>query len=215
MPSPLRKLSTTTLIAAVAGTAIVAAAAPPAAGEGVPPGYSTTITGGVHDFDYFMDSGWTTHQHRITTGADGKRHTDNFTGYLCALPYLDRTATVDELYFPSKRTAGLTLRLFNPKTRQWSIYWVSSTNNVLDANPVVGGFKGKVGTFYGPDTDAKGNPIKVRFIWTRIDHDHARWEQAIAHADGKWVTNWTADFVRSERSKVCTPSGLPRRQAQD
>lgn len=205
-----RKMLSTSLATILAGAATTGAV-PPAGSGKLPPGYSTTITGSAHDFDYFMGSGWTTYQHRIAADDHGKQHTDNFTGYLCALPYLAHTATVDELYFPSKGTAGLTLRLFNPKTHQWSIYWVSSTNNVFDANPVVGGFNGKIGTFYGPDTDAKGRPIKVRFIWTRIDHDHARWEQAIAHADGKWVTNWTADFVRTERGKVCTAAGLPKR----
>ncbi|MES2403533.1 MAG: hypothetical protein V4567_04230 [Pseudomonadota bacterium] len=199
-------------LAALFPFACIAAAATPHGTQGdVPDGYSTTITGGVHDFDYFMDSGWTTYQHRIKTEGDGKLHTDNLVGYLCALPYLDGTATVDELYFPAKRTAGLTLRLFNPKTRQWSIYWVSSTDNVLDANPVVGGFKGNRGLFYGTDTDTAGRTIKVRFIWTLIDHDHARWEQAIAHDDGKWVTNWTADFLRTDRDKICTTGGRPRR----
>lgn len=181
------------------------------AGSAIPSGYSTTLTGSVHDFDYFMGSGWITHQHRMKATADSMQDAGEFEGHLCALPYLDGTATVDELYFPSKGTAGLTLRLFNPKTHQWSIYWVSSTDNVLDANPVVGGFKGNRGLFYGIDTDARGRPIKVRFIWTFIDHDHARWEQAIAHKDGVWVTNWTADFIRADRNKVCTTSGLPKR----
>ncbi|HET7921384.1 MAG TPA: hypothetical protein VFM15_01360 [Gammaproteobacteria bacterium] len=176
----------------------------------VPPGYTLARTGSVHDFDYFMGSGWTTRQHRIKTAADGSQTTDDFTGYLCALPYLNGTATVDELYFPSKKSSGLTLRLFNPKTRQWSIYWVSSTNGVLDPNPVVGGFKGNLGLFFGTDRDAKGRPIKVRFIWKVIDHDHAQWQQAISYDNHTWATNWTADFERTERSKVCTPAGLPR-----
>lgn len=200
------KLLMAALLAFVSRVAIAAA---PAANNAVLLSYSTTLTGSVHDFDYFMGSGWTTYQHLIKVGTDGKQDTDNFTGYLCASPYLNGTATVDELYFPTKGFRGLTLRLFNPMTHQWSIYWVSSRNDLLDASPVVGGFEGKLGLFYGTDTDAEGHPIKVRLIWRIIDHDHAHWEQAISHNNGPWYTNWTADFVRTKRSAGCTASGLP------
>jgi len=40
---------------------------------------------------------------------------------------------------------AMSLRLFNPKTRLWSIYWADSNVVVLDV-PVVGSFDGKIGT---------------------------------------------------------------------
>jgi len=46
---------------------------------------------------------------------------------------------------------GLTLRLFNPKTRLWSLYWVASNVGVLDP-PVVGSFENGFGHFFGKDT---------------------------------------------------------------
>jgi hypothetical protein len=117
---------------------------------------------------------------------------------------------VDELYFPDSGASGLTLRTFDPAERQWSIYWVSSTSGKLDELPVVGGFQGKLGRFYAADHDAKGRPIKVRFLWKILDHDHARWEQAFSYDDRTWETNWTADFTRADRGKVCD-HGLPRK----
>lgn len=179
----------------------LSAAAP--GGAGVPPGYSTAVTGSVHDFDYFMDSGWITHQHRLKKRGVDSHDWEIFPGILCAVSYLDGMATVDELYFPTRHTAGLTLRTFDPVKRQWSIYWISSKTGKLDEKPVVGGFQGKTGRFYAEDHDPQGRPIKVRFIWKYLDRDHAKWEQAISYDNRTWETDWTADFIRADRSKVC------------
>lgn len=174
----------------------------------VPPGYSSTRTGSVHDFDYFV-GGWNTRQRRLKARGVGSNDWEEFTGNLCMSLYLDGMATVDELYFPAKGSAGLTLRTFDPDKRQWSIYWVSSATGKLDPIPVTGGFEGDRGEFYAEDQD-KGRPIKVRYMWKKIDHDHARWEQAFSYDNRTWETNWTADFTRADVSKVCS-DGRPRR----
>src|SRR5438477_10459409 len=46
-----------------------------------------------------------------------------------------------------KLLQGLTLRLFNSKTRLWSLYWVASNSGVLYP-PVVGSFGIGVGQFF-------------------------------------------------------------------
>ncbi|HZD53094.1 MAG TPA: hypothetical protein VE175_08605, partial [Woeseiaceae bacterium] len=120
----------------------------------------------------------------------------------------DGKATVDELYFPTKGWAGLTVRTFDVEKHQWSIYWVSSATGVMDT-PVVGGFHGKHGEFYGEDSD-NGRPVKVRFIWHKLDRNHARWEQAFSYDNRTWETNWTADFVRADPAAVCD-AGRPKR----
>ncbi len=63
---------------------------------------------------------------------------------LCMTPHLEGTATVDEIWFPTKQWAGLTLRTFDLEKRQWSICWVSSATVRLDP-PVVGGFASQRG----------------------------------------------------------------------
>ncbi|HET7333153.1 hypothetical protein [Dyella sp.] len=195
---------------AVAATAATANHPPQAAPGELPPGYSTTVTGTAQDFDYFMGSGWLTTQHRLKATGVGSKEWNTFSATLCATPYLGGTATVDELYMPSKGTAGLTLRIFDPAKRQWSIYWVNSKKGVLEMPPMLGGFHGKQGEFYNEDHDAQGRPVKVRFIWTLRDHEHARWEQAFSYDNRTWETNWTADFVRGDRAKLCE-EGRPRR----
>jgi hypothetical protein len=196
------------LLIACFGFIQIAASAPTGKSEAtVPPGYTTAGTGGSHDFDYFQ-GGWTTHQRRLKERGVGSKEWEEFPATLCMSLYLGGIATVDELYFPTKGWAGLTLRTFDLQKKQWSIYWVSSSSGKLDT-PVVGGFDGDHGEFYGEDQD-KNRPVKVRFIWNKIDHDHARWEQAFSYDNRTWEINWTADFIRADPSKICE-SGRPKR----
>ena len=173
----------------------------------VPPGYTTARTGTAHDFDYF-EGAWTTHQRRLKARGVGSTDWEEFPATLCMSLYLGGIATVDELYMPTKQRAGLTLRTFDLQKRQWSIYWVNSATGRLEP-PVVGGFEGGHGEFYGEDTDS-GRPVKVRYTWNEIDRDHARWEQAFSFEGRTWETNWTAEFVRANPAKVCQ-GGHPKR----
>ena len=175
------------------------------AAGGVPPGFTMARTGSIHDFDYFVGA-WTTRQHRQKRPSN---QWEDFPATLCMREYLDGMATVDELYLPTKHASGLTLRTFDLKTRQWSIYWVSSARGTLEVPPVVGGFQGNRGEFYSSDTD-NGRPIKVRYLWLIANHDHARWEQAFSYDDRTWKTNWTADFIRGDAATLCR-DGRPKR----
>jgi hypothetical protein len=84
---------------------------------------------------------------------------------------------------------GMTLRLLNLDTRQWSIYWASNRSGVLEP-PVVGAFESGVGRFFGRDTH-KGIPVLARFIWSEITPTSAHWQQAFSTDEGKtWETNW-------------------------
>jgi hypothetical protein len=189
-------------------TLICAASGAAAGSTNLPPGYSTSRTGDVHDFDYFVGA-WITEQRRLKVRDAGSADWEQFSATQCLTLYLGGLATVDELYIPAKDRAGLTLRTFDVEKRQWSIYWVNSTTGKLDADPVVGGFQGNHGEFYAQDEDNHG-PVKVRYTWDKIDRDHARWQQAFSYDDRTWETNWIADFTRADASKVCE-NGRPRR----
>jgi hypothetical protein len=92
-----------------------------------PTGYTTARSGDMHDFDEFA-GGWRTRQRRLKARGVGSADWEEFPATLCMSLYLGGMATVDELYFPTKGWAGLTLRVFDLNTRQWSIYWVSSAS---------------------------------------------------------------------------------------
>jgi hypothetical protein len=200
---PLRRIAAF-LVAACTCFAIPVAAG--AADTPLPPGYDTARTGSADDFHYFAGA-WTTHQRRLKQRGTGSDEWETFPATLCMTEYLEGTATVDELHFPTKGWAGLTVRTFDVKKHQWSIYWVSSATGVM-GTPVVGGFDGQRGEFYGEDSD-DGRPVKVRFIWDKLDRNHARWEQAFSYDNRTWETNWTADFVRADPAAVCD-AGRPK-----
>jgi hypothetical protein len=97
---------------------------------------------------------------------------------------------------------GMTLRVYDPRSGLWSIFWLSNRGDGIDpANgtltaPVVGRFEGDRGLFEGSD-QLQGRPIRVRFEWRRIDPDRASWQRSFS-ADGgaTWETNWTMQLTR-------------------
>jgi len=165
-----------------------------------PYSYSTALTGDLHDFD-FLAGAWTFRNRRLKKRFVGSNDWEEFPGVDCAQIYLEAIVNVDELQFPTKGWAGLTVRNFDVEKRQWSIWWISSRTGKL-ASPVVGGFSGDRGEFYGEDVD-DGRPIKVRFLWIKQGPDHAHWEQAFS-LDGKaWEVNWVNELTRAEPSRIC------------
>ena len=160
----------------------------------------TTRHGHLTDFD-FLTGSWDVSHRRLVERWVGSDDWDCFDGTSWCEPRLDGIANVEQVDCPTRGFSGLTLRLFDRATEQWSISWVNSGAGRLEP-PVVGGFgssgdglERRVGIFEGDDTDA-GRPIRVRFVWTVIDADHAHWEQAFSTDGDEWETNWSMDFTR-------------------
>ncbi len=173
----------------------------------LPPGYSTTVTGGMHDFDYFVGA-WTTRQRALKERGAGNKEWQEFPSTICVTPYLDGMVVVSEMYSPTRGSAGFTVRAFDLKKQQWSVHFISSKAGQMDPG-VFGGFQGAHGEFYGEDVD-NGRPIKAQNTWTKVDHEHARWEQAFSYDNRTWETNWIAEFTRADPSTTCE-SGHPKR----
>jgi hypothetical protein len=92
---------------------------------------------------------------------------------------------------------GIAIRLFNPKTKLWSIYWADSNVGVMDP-PVVGSFEGNIGKFYCKDK-FKGKDIVVAFIWDKTDPENPVWSQAFSPDNGKtWEVNATNTSHRAK-----------------
>lgn len=172
-----------------------------------PPGYTLARTGDLHDFD-FITGGWQVQNQRLTKRGVGSQDWDQFPAVDCAQVLLGSVVNVDELFFPTKGWAGVTVRNFDLEKKQWSIYWISSRNGKLYP-PVVGGFAGARGEFYGEDDD-DGKPVKVRFLWIKDDADHAHWEQSFSYDGKTWEANWRNQFTRADVAAVCD-RGSPRR----
>jgi len=97
---------------------------------------------------------------------------------------------------PSGHIEGLTLRLYNPKTHQWSLYWANSREGSLGGPPNVGEFKNGRGEFFSQDT-FNGRTILVRYVWSDITANSARFEQSFSDDGGKtWEANWISTQTR-------------------
>jgi hypothetical protein len=167
----------------------------------LPPGFSTSLKGSKHDFDYLVGA-WTTQQKRLKALAVGSSEwVEAPANQHCALSYLSGQAIVEQSQFPNKDPAGLFIYTFSPTKQQWSIHWMNGKTGEFDP-AYVGGFRGRRGEFYGDD-DYNGRPIKVRVIWTNPDPDHARWEQSFSFDDKTWEVNWISDFTRGDPAAIC------------
>jgi hypothetical protein len=151
--------------------------------------------GGRRDFD-FLHGRWRVRNERLRERLAGSTDWEIFESLVACEPVLGglgNLETHDSDWNGGYR--GLALRLYAPSTRRWSIHWASDRGGELEP-PGHGGFDGDVGTFIGDDRH-DGRLVRVRFLWTRIDADHARWEQAFSTDNGAhWETNWFMHFTR-------------------
>ena len=93
---------------------------------------------------------------------------------------------------------GMALRLFNPKTNLWSIYWADNIQGKLDT-PVVGSFENNFGYFFTKDTFNCIN-ILLGFKWDITDIENPVWSQAFSQDNGiTWEWNWYMYFTKSKQ----------------
>lgn len=152
--------------------------------------------GGPHDFDFEFGS-WTAHLTRMTAPLSGSNTWATYDGTSVVHSLLAGRENVGELQVRGGAGAinGLTIRLYDPKTHQWNIYWANSRSPLLDV-PMVGGFSDGRGVFFARDT-LNGRPIEVRFVFSDIGRTFFRFDQAFSADGGKtWEVNWIATFHR-------------------
>jgi hypothetical protein len=149
-----------------------------------------------HDFD-FLFGRWQIENERLLKRLQHCTQWEQFDALGEAKPILGGIGNLDD-FVPKTWNSGfigMTLRLFNPSTNQWSIYWMSNQTGTLEP-PVVGSFQDGIGIFEGDDT-FEGRPIQVRFIWSELTTNTALWEQAFSDDAGKtWEKNWIMRFKR-------------------
>ncbi|WP_285502021.1 hypothetical protein [Actinokineospora sp. NBRC 105648] len=147
----------------------------------------------MSDFD-FLVGGWTVANRKHTAPLTGTDDWDEFPATMSAHSFFGGAGSFDEIHFPTKGWSGCSFRTYDPAQARWTIHWVNSRDGLLQP-PVIGSFNGGVGTFYGEDLH-DGQPINVRYLWSRITPTAARWEQAFARPGQDWETNWVMEFSR-------------------
>lgn len=179
-----------------ASLALVSLLALDAAARTPRPGASVVAEDGQRAFDWEIGS-WKTDVRRLTAPLSGCSEWVEYTGTSVVREVLDGRANLVELRVegPAGRIDGASLRLYNPRTGQWSLNYASAGNGVL-TRPVHGGFRNGRGEFFGQE-DIDGRVVLVRFVIAGITADSARFEQAYSADGGRtWETNWIATDTR-------------------
>jgi hypothetical protein len=152
---------------------------------------------GQHDFDFEIGK-WNIHLKRMLHPLTGTAEWMEFDGTSVTRPLWDGRANIEEFETANgaDRVEGMTLRLYDPKAHQWSLYWASGRLGQLSLPATVGEFRDGVGEFFDEEP-INGRQILVRFQWSRMTANSAHFEQAFSEDGGKtWEVNWITDQTR-------------------
>jgi len=138
---------------------------------------------GATDFD-FLPGRWEVRNRRLVGD-----HWEEFDAISEAEAMLGGLGNVDHFHAPGYE--GFSLRLYDPERDVWRIWWSSTARPGRLDPPVEGRFEGGRGRFEADDV-LDGVPLRMRFDWTEMTGDSARWDQAFSFDGGKtWEPNWT------------------------
>src|SRR5271170_2951519 len=158
---------------------------------------------GQHDFDPLLGS-WKYHLKRRLHPLTGSTTWVEFDGTGACFRVWDGGSQLDtiEVDGPTGHIEGLTLRVYNPQSHQWRLYWANRKIGILDP-PQVGEFNNGRGEFFAQDT-INGKTILIRFVWTNLTKNSPHFEQSFSDDGGKtWEVNWITDQtpVKDESDK--------------
>jgi hypothetical protein len=157
---------------------------------------SSELHDGSRDFDFNFGV-WKTHITRLGHPLTGSSTWVDYDGTSRVSKIWNGRASLFELEAtgPAGHIEGVGLRLYNPKSRQWSLNWASSRDGVI-GKPMIGEFANGEGHFYDQE-DFQGRSILDRNGFSDIKPDSSRFEQAFSDDGGKnWETNWIMTFTR-------------------
>ncbi len=147
---------------------------------------------GFADFDFLIGE-WNITNECLNERLAGCTEWHSFPATARVEKVMDGGGNLDQMFVPARGFTGMTLRLYNPETRLWSLYWSDTKSHRLFP-PTVGKFENGRGEFFGDDVEG-GKPVRVRFLWTA--GENPRWEQAFStDGGGSWEVNWVMKFER-------------------
>lgn len=151
---------------------------------------------GQRDFDFHIGT-WRTRVKRLVKPLTGSTTWAEYEGTTVVRKVLDGRSNLVELRVkgPAGQIDGLSLRLYNTQSRQWSLFYSNIAAGTLEL-PTVGTFNNKVGEFFSQDSIG-GRAILVRFVITPTSPTEIHFEQAFSADGGRtWETNWIATDTR-------------------
>jgi hypothetical protein len=151
---------------------------------------------GQHDFDFEIGT-WKTHLLRRLHPLTGSTTWAEYDGTTVVRKVWNGLANLVELEVagPAGHLEGLSLRLYNPQSHQWSLNFSNSGSGTL-SQPTIGQFKDGRGEFFDQEL-FDGRAILVRFVISNITPNSCRFEQAFSDDGGTtWEVNWIATDTR-------------------
>jgi hypothetical protein len=114
------------------------------------PFQTLTQRDGQHDFDFEIGA-WKTQLRRLQRPLTGSTTWLEYEGTTVVRNVLDGRANLVELKVdgPAGKLEGLSLRLYNPQARQWSLNFANVSSGAL-TTPSIGAFKDGRGEFLQP-----------------------------------------------------------------
>jgi hypothetical protein len=163
-----------------------AADAPPAARDG------------AHDFDFDLGV-WTTHITRRLHPLSGSDESMQLTGTVTVRKVWDGRAQLEEIEAdgPKGHWEGMTLFLYNPEARQWSMNFANSSGGTL-ATPMIGSFKDGRAELFASDT-LDGRAVLVRAVWSNITPTTHTYQEFYSADGGRtWALSFQANKTKQQ-----------------
>jgi hypothetical protein len=146
------------------------------------------------DFDFLVGT-WNIRNRTLKRPLTGSDEWEEFAATQELRQILLGLANFDIFHteFAGKPFEGLTVRLFDPTTRLWTIYWADSQAMKLDDGKT-GSFDGEIGEFFGRET-VSGKDVLVKFHWDKRDPRAPVYSRAFSADEGRtWEWNWYSHF---------------------
>jgi hypothetical protein len=151
---------------------------------------------GHKDFDFLLGT-WRTHYQRLRHPLSNSHDWYGCDGTSVVRPFWGGSADLQDgdLHCPGRYVGGMTIRLYNAATHQWTLTFGTRTAG-LELPAQIGHFDANgVGEFFAYDT-FKGKPVMVRFKWA-ARNGHPHFDQAYSTDNGRsWEANWISDYTR-------------------
>lgn len=151
---------------------------------------------GSHDFDFNFGT-WHTHIKRLTKPLTGSTDFVTLEGTVTVSKLWDGRGQIEDFEAdgPNGHIQGMTLFLYNPKSRQWSQTWVNASEGELNP-PMIGGFKNGRGELIAQE-NVDGRTVLVRAVWSDFKPDSHHFEEDYSADGGKsWEAAFSADLTR-------------------
>jgi hypothetical protein len=158
---------------------------------------TASLTSSKNDFDYLLGR-WTIKNRTLKEQLTGSGEWEEFDATQECRPILLGLGNFDIFHteLGGKPFEGLTVRLFDPKTRLWTIYWADSEAMKLDGGKV-GSFDGEEGEFFGREV-VDGKDVIVKFHWDKRNPRTPIYSRAFSADGGRtWEWNWYSIFSQA------------------